>query len=98
MLIEWPSGEAQPTKYWLSTLAANFSLRNLVRMAKHRWIIERDYEERKLVKRGILPTDDGWGGWLGKYQANLLETAVHLLEKHNGARGRELQREKGLGR
>jgi len=47
LLIEWPSGEAQPTKYWLSTLAANLSLRDLVRMAKHRWIIERDYEELK---------------------------------------------------
>ena len=47
LLMEWPSGEAQPTKYWLSTLAANFSLRDLVRMAKHRWIIERDYEELK---------------------------------------------------
>lgn len=47
LLIEWPSGEAQPTKYWLSTLAAHLSLPDLVRMAKHRWIIERDYEELK---------------------------------------------------
>lgn len=47
LLIEWPRGEAQPTKYWLSTLPAEISLTELVRMAKHRWIIERDYEELK---------------------------------------------------
>jgi SRSO17 transposase len=47
LLMEWPRGEAEPTKYWLSTLPANTSLKNLVKMAKHRWIIERDYEELK---------------------------------------------------
>ena len=47
LLIEWPKGETQPTKYWLSTLPAEISLAGLARMAKHRWIIERDYEELK---------------------------------------------------
>jgi SRSO17 transposase len=47
LLIEWPKGEAEPTKYWLSTLPANTSLTELVRTAKHRWIIERDYQELK---------------------------------------------------
>lgn len=47
LLIEWPKNEAEPTKYWLSTLPAELSLTELVRMAKHRWIIERDYEELK---------------------------------------------------
>jgi SRSO17 transposase len=47
LLIEWPSAEAEPTKYWLSTLPAIIELRDLVRLAKHRWIIERDYEELK---------------------------------------------------
>jgi SRSO17 transposase len=47
LLIEWPTGESEPTKYWLSTLQANVSLKELVRLAKHRWIIERDYEELK---------------------------------------------------
>ena len=41
LLIEWPKGEAEPAKYWLSTLPADISLPELVRMAKHRWIIER---------------------------------------------------------
>lgn len=47
LLIEWPKGESEPTKYWLSTLAEKTWLKSLVKMAKHRWIIERDYEELK---------------------------------------------------
>lgn len=47
LLIEWPNGESEPTKYWFSTEAADTSLRKLVKLAKHRWIIERDYEELK---------------------------------------------------
>jgi|GEM_PF-108175 len=47
LLIEWPTGESEPTKYWLSTLPADSKLVDLVRLAKHRWIIERDYEELK---------------------------------------------------
>jgi SRSO17 transposase len=47
LLIEWPKREAEPAKYWLSTLPPETKLRNLVKMAKHRWIIERDYQELK---------------------------------------------------
>ena len=47
MLIEWPRGEKEPTKYWVSTLPAHTKLKALVKMAKHRWIIERDYQELK---------------------------------------------------
>ncbi len=47
LLIEWPKAEAEPTKYWLSTLPADISMTELVRTAKHRWIIERDYQELK---------------------------------------------------
>jgi SRSO17 transposase len=47
LLIEWPRGEAEPTKYWMSTLPLNTKLKALIKMAKHRWIIERDYEELK---------------------------------------------------
>jgi SRSO17 transposase len=47
LLIEWPTGEAEPTKYWLSTLPPDIALADLVHMAKHRWIIERDYQELK---------------------------------------------------
>jgi len=47
LLIEWPQGETEPTKYWISTLPSTTKLKALVKMAKHRWIIERDYEELK---------------------------------------------------
>jgi len=47
LLIEWPRGEAEPTKYWVSTLPPTTKLKALIKMAKQRWIIERDYEELK---------------------------------------------------
>ena len=47
LLIEWPRGEKEPTKYWVSTLPPATKLKALVKMAKHRWIIERDYQELK---------------------------------------------------
>ena len=47
LLIEWPRGDAEPSKYWMSTLSPDTSIKALVKMAKHRWIIERDYEELK---------------------------------------------------
>lgn len=47
LLIEWPRGETEPAKYWLSTLPTNTKLGDLVRLAKQRWIIERDYQELK---------------------------------------------------
>jgi len=47
LLIERPRGETEPTKYWLSTLPGNTQLKALVKMAKQRWIIERDYQELK---------------------------------------------------
>ena len=47
LLIEWPKAEAEPAKYWLSTLPAGTKLKDLVALAKQRWIIEQNYEELK---------------------------------------------------
>jgi SRSO17 transposase len=47
LVIEWPKGETEPIKYWLSTLPASTKLKQLVALAKQRWIIERDYQELK---------------------------------------------------
>src|SRR6266849_4359283 len=47
LLFEWPEGEAETTKYWLSTLDQNISFRCLVDTAKMRWRIERDYQDLK---------------------------------------------------
>jgi SRSO17 transposase len=47
LLIEWPKGEAKPTKYWLATVNPDMPLRRLVDLAHMRWRIERDYEDLK---------------------------------------------------
>src|SRR6202022_2013431 len=47
LLLEWPEGEKEPTKYLLSTLPEDISFRKLVDITKLRWRIERDYQELK---------------------------------------------------
>ena len=47
LLIDWPKGEAEPTRYFLSTLPADMSFKALVATVKMRWRIERDYRELK---------------------------------------------------
>jgi SRSO17 transposase len=46
-LIEWLDGEAQATKFRLSTLPPDTPIDRLVYLAKLRWLIERDYLELK---------------------------------------------------
>jgi SRSO17 transposase len=47
LLIEWPEGETEPTKYWLASLPEDIPFAALVDLAKLRWRIERDYQELK---------------------------------------------------
>jgi SRSO17 transposase len=47
LLIEWPKGEPEPTRYWLSNLPEDITFKRLVDFAKLRWRIERDYQELK---------------------------------------------------
>jgi len=47
LLCEWPDGEAEPVKYWLSNLPAATPLERLVALAMLRWRIEHDYRELK---------------------------------------------------
>lgn len=47
LLIEWPEGDAEPLKYFLSTLPVNTAIERLVHVTKMRWRIERDYRELK---------------------------------------------------
>ena len=46
-LVEWPSSEPEPTKYWLCSRSAQTKPTALVRLARQCWIIARDYEELK---------------------------------------------------
>jgi SRSO17 transposase len=47
LLIEWPEEEAEPIKYWLSTIPQDIDFTSLVDITKLRWRIERDYLDLK---------------------------------------------------
>ena len=47
LLIEWPEGSSEPSRYWLSNLSERTEIGELVSLAKLRWRIERDYQELK---------------------------------------------------
>jgi hypothetical protein len=47
LLIEWPEGEKEPTRYWLSTSPESIEFAALVDVANLHWRIERDYQELK---------------------------------------------------
>ena len=47
LLVEWPPGEKEPTKYFLCDLPESYPLRRLVRIVKGRWKIEPGYQQLK---------------------------------------------------
>ena len=63
-LIEWPTSDAQPSKYWLASLGDEaLGLRRFVRLAKGRWRIEQDYRELK-DELGLDHFEGrSWPGW-----------------------------------
>lgn len=74
LLIEWPEGEKEPVKYFLSTAPEYASLEQLVFVAKMRWRIERDYQD--------LKQDFGLGhyegrGWRGFHHHATLSIAAY---------------------
>ena len=86
LLIEWPVGQAEPTKYWLATLPADTALVDLVKTAKMRWRIERDYQELK-QEFGLSHYEGrGWRGF--HHHATLCIAAYGFLLadrlKHRG--------------
>jgi SRSO17 transposase len=77
LVIEWPEGETQPTKYWLSTLPEDMALKDLVDIIKLRWRIERDYEELK-SELGLAQFEGrGWRGF--HHHASLCIAAYGFL-------------------
>jgi SRSO17 transposase len=83
LLIEWPEGEEEPTKYWLSTLPKNISVLRLVDFAKLRWRIERDYQE---LKQEVGLGDFEGRGWRGFHHHATLTIAVYgFLISERGA-------------
>ena len=82
LLIEWPEGEKEPTKYWLSTLPRNIAFRELVNIAKLRWRIERDYQELK-QEVGLGHFEGrGWRGF--HHHATLCIAAYGFLVSERG--------------
>jgi SRSO17 transposase len=76
LLIEWPAGEKEPIKYWLSTVSARVSIAELVRLVKMRWRIERDYQEMK----DELGLDHYEGrGWMGFHHHGALCIAAYAF-------------------
>jgi SRSO17 transposase len=83
LLIEWPKGEKEPIKYWLSTLPENISLHRLVDYAKLRWRIEHDYLE---LKQEVGLGDFEGRGWRGfHHHATLSITVYGFLISERGA-------------
>ena len=84
LLVQWPQGEAEPTKYWLAQLGAQpLGLRRLVRTAKARWRIEQDYRELK-EELGL----DHYEGrqWLGWQHHVCLVTIAYAFLRAEQAR------------
>jgi type IV secretory pathway VirD2 relaxase len=55
---------------------------------------------RECIKRGIAPVEEGWGSWLGRYQAALCKKIQEIAERkeQEAIRGRERGRDRGRGR
>jgi len=53
-----------------------------------------------LLKRGVIPSEDGWGGWLGRYQTALRETAAEMEQRktRNQINVRDRQRDRSRNR
>jgi SRSO17 transposase len=74
LLAEWPTGKAEPVKYWLANLPEATPLVELVRLARSRWRVEQDYRELK----GGLGLDHFEGrGWVGWHHHVTLVSVAH---------------------
>ena len=77
LVIEWPSGEAEPAKYWLSTMQSDIKFTEMVHTIKMRWMIERDYQELK-QEIGLGHFEGrGWNGF--HHHASLCIAAYAFL-------------------
>jgi SRSO17 transposase len=76
LLAEWPSTESSPSKHYLLSLPATISVRELVRTAKLRWRVERDYQDLK----GEVGLDHFEGrSWAGFHHHAALCSAAHAF-------------------
>jgi len=52
---------------------------------------------QRLIRRGIVPQEDGWNGWLGRYQSALQETAT-IRESQPSVKETERERSRNRDR
>jgi len=74
LVIEWPKGEKDPTKAWLSTMPNDIPPAQLIRLAKLRWRIERDYQE---LKQEVGLDHFEGRGWRGFHHHGVLCIAAY---------------------
>ncbi|MFJ7071058.1 IS701 family transposase [Streptomyces sp. NPDC101115] len=76
LIAQWPEGESEPVKYWISNLPATIPDKDLVRLAKARWRIEHDYRE---LKTGLGLDHFEGRSFTGWHRHVTLVTAAHLF-------------------
>ncbi|WP_240803618.1 transposase [Streptomyces sp. A0592] len=76
LIAQWPEGEDEPVKYWVSNLPANIPAKGLVRLAKSRWRIEHDHRELKTALGLDHLEGRSFTGW---HRHVTLVTAAHLF-------------------
>jgi hypothetical protein len=68
-------------------------------LSNSRYVSETAHD---LLKRGAMPIEDGWGGWLGRYQAIVSKTTIAILQRREAdladKHDRKRQRDAPLGR
>jgi len=74
LLVEWPSHETEPDRYWLSTLDKDTSLQKLVHAAHLCWRIERDHQD--LQRNFGLDHYEG-RNWQGFHHHAVLSVAAY---------------------
>ena len=92
LLIEWPAGDVEPLKYFLSTAPSDATLEQIVFVTKMRWRIERDYQELK-QEFGLAHYEGrGWQGFhhhatlcIAAYGFLVAERLKHRRAKKNSA-------------
>ena len=83
LLIEWPKGEKEPTKFWLSTVPQTTPLDRMVDITMMRWRIERDYHDLK-QEVGLGHFEGrGWRGF--HHHATMCIAAYGFLVSERGA-------------
>ena len=91
LLIEWPKGEAEPTRYFLSNLPADISIKGLVATVKMRWRIERDYLELKQEVGLGHYEGRNWRGFHHHASLCIAAYAFLMLERLSGSKKNSAQ-------